>query len=205
MMQGVFRTLCCMALLLLLWAASVVWFALHITNYSLDENTRADAIVVLTGGGGRVEYGLDLLAHGRGKALFISGVSKDVPMGDLINKAPMGIRELLGVATLGRITLGHDATNTIGNAEESAQWVVKRKYKTVLLVTADYHMPRALVEFKAEVPPHVNLLPAVVKTHDYRDLAWIHDTTLRSLILSEFHKLVAAKLRHWLIAESKHV
>ena len=196
MIKGAVRSIVWMVAIVVVWAASVVWFAFHVSSYSLEKETKADAIIVLTGGGGRVEYGLELLAGGRGKALFISGVSKQVPIGALIAKAPMGVREMLGVASLGRITLGRDATNTIGNAEESVAWVAKRKYKTLLLVTADYHMPRALVEFSAQMPTGVTLIPAAVATRDYRDLRWLESADTRNLILAEFHKLAAAKLRH---------
>lgn len=199
MIKNAIRSIVWIIAIMAVWAASVLLFAFTVSSYKLANDTKTDAIIVLTGGGGRVEYGLELLASGRGKALFISGVSKEVPLGALLAKAPMGVRELLGVTSLGRITLGHDATNTVGNAEESVEWIKRRKYKTVLLVTADYHMPRALVEFRAAMPEGVTLMPAIVITRDYRDLSWLSNVDTRNLILSEFHKLAAAKLRHLFI------
>jgi len=197
-MRGVFRLLVWLLVLGCIWLGAFGWFVRTVNSYPQHDTTKADAIIVLTGGGGRVESGLQLLANGRGKALFISGVNKNVPLGDLINKAPMGIREVLGVLSLGKITLGRDATNTIGNAEESAQWVRRRDYQTVLLVTADYHMPRSLVEFRAALP-EVTFIPTVVKTQDYAKLDWLNDPAMRELMLAEFHKLVAARLRHLLL------
>lgn len=201
-MKSLMRTLYCTLLLIFLWAAAVACFALYINNYTLADDVKADGIIVLTGGGGRIEYGLDLLGHDRGQALFISGVNRKVPLGDLISKAPESMRDVLSVMSLGKITLGHDATNTIGNAEESAAWVKKRGYKTILLVTADYHMPRSLLEFHASLPADTILIPAAVKTRDYSTFSWVAEPEVRNLILSEFHKLLAAKLRRVFISSS---
>lgn len=198
-MGGAIRIFATALLLVLAWAAAIAFFAWKIDSYALDDSTNADAIVVLTGGGGRVEYGLELLANGRGKALFISGVNKSVPLGDLLNAAPDEVRSMIGVLSFGKITLGREATNTVGNAEESMEWIRSRGYKSVLLVTADYHMPRAKAEFKANLPRDVVLIAAPVDTGDYKSLGWVNDVKTRNLILSEFHKLIFARLRHYLI------
>jgi uncharacterized SAM-binding protein YcdF (DUF218 family) len=197
--MGIFRAVWSTLLLIVIWAACMIGFARIIDSYTLADDINSDGIVVLTGGGGRVEHGLELLATHRGKALFISGVGKEVPMGDLIHKAPSVLREILSVASAGSITLGHEATNTIGNAQESIDWIKKRRYTSVMLVTADYHMPRALAEFKAGLPGDVKLIPAPVKTGNYAGLSWVSEPQSRNLILGEFHKLIAAKLRHWFI------
>ncbi len=191
-MLAMFRTLLCTIILLTSWGVAVAGFAFYISNYHLDDNVQADGIVVLTGGGGRIEYGLELLANSRGNALFISGVNEKV-----------GLHDILGAISLDRITLGHAATNTIGNAQESTDWIKKRKLKSVLLVTADYHMPRALTEFSAQLPADVKLIPAPVKTRDYRNLSWVNDPTTRNIILAEFHKLIAAEIRHYMISRDK--
>lgn len=198
-MIAMFRTLLCTIFLLAVWALTVVGFVFYISSYTLEDKVNADGIVVLTGGGGRIEYGLELLAHNRGKILFISGVNENVPLADLMNKMPIGMREIIGVATLGKITLGREATNTIGNAQESTDWIKKHHLQSVLLVTADYHMPRALTEFSAALPANVLLIPAPVKTHNYWDLSWLPNAEIRNIILAEFHKLIAAKIRHMLI------
>lgn len=190
-MLAMFRTLACTVALLVLWAVAVGVFALTISDYQLKNNAKADGIIVLTGGGGRIEYGLELLAQGRGKAMFISGVNENV-----------AVKDILGAISLDRITLGRKATNTIANAEESTGWVKKRGFKSVLLVTADYHMPRALTEFSASLPANIAIIPAPVKTGDYNNLSWIWDAEARNIILAEFHKLIAAKARHYLISKS---
>jgi uncharacterized SAM-binding protein YcdF (DUF218 family) len=195
----IFRTLSCIAFIVLVWMGSIVWFAYRIDSYELAPDVRADGIIVLTGGGGRIDHGLELLADGRGEALFITGVGKNVPLSQLLEKAPEAVRMALGIASLGRVTLGHEASNTIGNVDESSKWLRERGYASILLVTADYHMPRALTEFEAQIKD-VRFIPAPVRTRDHSDLSWISDAGDRNIILSEFHKLVAAKLRHMLIA-----
>lgn len=200
MIGSVIRTLCCTLLIMGIWLAGVFYFAWHINDYALDDAVDADGIVVLTGSSGRVEYGLELLAMGRGKALFISGVGPSVPLNDLINQAPASMRALLHIASGGAITLGREAENTIGNAEESAEWIKKRRFSSVLLVTADYHMPRALAEFGAYLPKDVQLIPASVRTGSYRGLGWFENAQTRNLIFAEFNKLLAAKLRHYLMS-----
>ncbi len=199
MMGSVFRTIICTVFLFFVWVAAVCGFAIYTNYYTLDPQANADGIVVLTGGSGRVEYGLELLSTRRGKALFISGVGKEVPLEDLLEKAPEATRTRLASLLPGRITLGREAANTIGNAQESADWIISHHYRSVLLVTADYHMPRALIEFKTLLPDNVVLVPAPVGTRDYSDLSWALDAETRNLILSEFHKLIAAKLRHMML------
>jgi uncharacterized SAM-binding protein YcdF (DUF218 family) len=198
----IFRSISCILVLVLLWMGAVVWFAYRIDSYSLADDVKTDAIIVLTGGGGRIDYGLELLGKGRAPVMFISGVNKSVPLGELVSKAPDAVRGLLNFATLGKITLGHEASNTIGNAQESFNWIKKNKYQSVLLVTADYHMPRALAEFNAAFRKEVQFIPAPVDSENYRDLSWVNDAHDRNLVLSEFHKLIAAKLRHMLIESS---
>ncbi|MDX2073520.1 MAG: YdcF family protein [Alphaproteobacteria bacterium] len=201
-MLTMFRTLFCTLMLVAVWALAVAGFAFYINQYALEENARADGIVVLTGGGGRIEYGLELFGQNRGRLLFISGVGKQVPLADLLVKAPDAAQAILNGNTLGRITLGREAANTIGNARESTDWIKKHHLKSVLLVTADYHMPRALMEFSTELPGNVILIPAPVKTQNYIDFTWIRDAEIRNIVLAEFHKLIAAQIRHYVISTS---
>lgn len=197
-----FRSVCSILFLVLLWAGSVVWFSYHISHYKLDPTQEADGIIVLTGGDKRIDTGLELLAEGRAQLLFISGVNKNVTLATLIAKAPQDIRDQLDESALSSITLGRNADNTIGNAEESIHWLQKNKLKSVFLVTADYHMPRALTEFKNAIKG-VDFIPAPVTTGNYSDLSWIADDADRNMVLSEFHKLIAARLRHQFIKASE--
>ncbi len=194
-MQAVTRLFICIIAIGLIWGAAFGWYVWTISGYATHDTRKADAIIVLTGGGGRVEYGMELLADGRAGALFISGVNKSVPLGDLIEKAPETLRGIISTLSDDRIAIGRDARNTIGNAEESAEWVKRNGHKTILLVTADYHMPRSLIEFKQALPD-VEFIPEAVVTKDFTNFEWLHDEATRNLLFAEFHKMIAAKLRH---------
>lgn len=127
--------------LLLVWGGGFILFYIYVNRLSPPDICEpTDGIVVLTGGRGRVQMGLDLLQKGCGKALLISGVSAGKE--DVISP-----RE-----DSSRVTFGYKARDTIGNAQEIAQWVQENTYKTLLVVTSDYHMARALMELQAAVP-----------------------------------------------------
>jgi uncharacterized SAM-binding protein YcdF (DUF218 family) len=97
------------------------------------------------------------------------------------------------------VMLGYDARNTIGNAMETAQWVRKEGIRSLRLVTANYHMPRALAEFRYAMPPDTVVLPDAVISNDVDLSSWWKLDPASDLLLSEYHKLMAAHLRHWLI------
>lgn len=198
-MRSISRMFWSVVILMALWLAAFIYFVMQIDRHPFDEQTRAEGIVVLTGGSGRVEYGFELLASGYGDALFISGVNEKVPQDDIFKNLPLFTRHMVGALSGGRITLGRAAENTIGNAEESTQWIHERGYHHILLVTSDYHMPRALTEFKMMLHDDVMITPAAIDSGNYRNFSWLTDHATRNLVLSEFHKLLAAKLRHLII------
>lgn len=132
--------------LLAAYGLGFVWF-LRMTDESPDLPARADAIVVLTGGPERIETGLRLLAAGHAAALLISGLGSGATLQDVARRAGMDPATLTG-----RVTLGRDATTTRTNATETARFVGERAIRNLILVTAGYHMPRALVELRRELP-----------------------------------------------------
>lgn len=183
------------------WLAGLVWFISQIpTQQSNFQKNSADAIVVLTGGSGRLEYGLTLLAADKAPVLFVSGAGEDVTVSDIIRQAPKDARDVIDP---GAIVLGHKAENTIGNAEETKHWLREKHYKTVLLVTANYHMPRALLEFSATTPT-LSIIPAPVLPADFDLEHWVSVTDSRILLLSEYHKYLASKLRHIFVSVTHH-
>ncbi len=107
----------------------------------------ADAIVALTGGAERVETGLRLLAAGRAKLLLISGVSHSAALTELLHR--VGLEDGPIAA---RVTLGRVATTTLGNAEETSNWVRLHDIHSLIVVTAGFHMPRALLELRRAMP-----------------------------------------------------
>jgi uncharacterized SAM-binding protein YcdF (DUF218 family) len=144
-----------------------------------------DGIAVLTGGAERVETGLRLLREGRARVLLVSGVHRDVTLADLAHRAAMGPGDLAG-----RVTLGHEATSTRGNAAEIAAWARAEHLGSIRVVTAGYHMPRALLELRHALP-EVALLPHPMLPATLRDAGAAGRLRTWSLLLREYLKYLA--------------
>lgn len=129
------------ALALLLWVAGFVLFAVTLGR-AADRRT-TDAIVVLTGGPGRIERGLALLDAGRARRMLISGVDRAVRPRELAVQYPRS-----GKSFACCVDLGREAVDTRSNAEETADWMRRRGYRSVRLVTTDWHLPRARFELR---------------------------------------------------------
>ena len=132
--------------LLLIWLLGFIWFLRAVQAGAADANA-TDAIVVLTGGTERVETGFRLLEEGLAPRLFVSGVHPDSRLADLARGAGVDPAKLSG-----RVELGHAAASTRGNAVEIAAWASARGVRTITLVTAGYHMPRARTELRRAMP-----------------------------------------------------
>jgi uncharacterized SAM-binding protein YcdF (DUF218 family) len=132
------------------WVLGFAWFALLLPQ-PLDGRT-TDAIVVLTGGAGRIDRGLTLLRDGAAKRMFISGVDRSVRPVELAARydVPMQVFECC-------ITLGREAIDTRSNGLEAARWMERRNYRTVRLITTDWHMRRAAFELRQALPNKVEL------------------------------------------------
>lgn len=170
------------------WAAGLVIFVNLIPRNVPVDTSGAGAIVVLTGGSGRVEEGLKLFEEARAPLMLISGIGE-------------GVRpeEVLGhYAQDSRITLGYRAHDTVGNAREAAQWLHQHRIRKFLLVTAAYHMPRSLLEFKQELPD-VTAIPWPVLSERVRLDAWWYSPGTALLLIGEYHKTIGSQLREWLI------
>ena len=131
-----------------------------------DPDTKTDAIVVLTGGSQRLASGLDLLAAGKARKLFVSGVHQGVAIGDLLRVSHHGADWLACC-----IVLGHEANSTLGNALETAAWMHREGYKSLRLVTANYHMRRSLLEFE-RVMPDIRIIAHPVFPELIRQTDW---------------------------------
>ena len=128
-----------------LWVLGFIWFVFSLeVSKELSKLPKSDGVVVLTGGQGRVAAGVEALQKGYGKKLLISGVNSKLASETIYNA--ISDNEALSECC---IDLGREAIDTIGNAREAAFWAANQNFKSILLITADYHMPRALIEFKA--------------------------------------------------------
>ncbi|WP_270374382.1 YdcF family protein [Marinicauda sp. Alg238-R41] len=145
---------------------------------------QADGIVVLTGGEGRVVSAVELLQAGHGSRLLISGANPDVGL-DAVREASGATRSLFACC----IDVGQEAANTIGNAEEAARWARGNGFSSLIVVTSDYHMPRAMLELHAAMPA-VALTPRAVKGPP----PWTDARTARRWVV-EFFKYAAVYAR----------
>lgn len=135
-----------------------------------------DAILVPTGGPGRIQRGLEVLRAEGAPVLFVSGVDPEVTPQEFAEEFEVTPREMECCVTLGKL-----AVDTRSNAGEAAQWFTQNDYRTVRLVTTDWHMRRAASEMRDALPGHISLVEDAVPS----------DPNLGQLFL-EYNKLIAA-------------
>src|SRR3954469_13185788 len=155
----------------------------------VNPSSKADGIVVLTGGSSRVSDAMELLASGYGKRLLISGVHPTNAASDISRSLPDS-QSLLGCC----VDLDRSAVNTRSNAVETRRWARERGFKSLIVVTSNYHMPRAIVELSHEMPD-IQLIPFAVVGDKWRDEPWWTSGATLRLFLSEYAKYVAAEVR----------
>lgn len=175
------------------WCVGLLWFLSQIPGGDAPSRERADAIVVLTGGGKRVEHGLELLRQDKGQWLFISGVHPEARAGEIFSAIEPGMERAYRKFKH-RIVLGKEARDTRGNAAETAAWARRRGVRTLRLVTAGYHMPRSLLELRRAMPGAV-IIPDPVFPHAFSGRDWRRDMQALRLIAGEYHKFLAAWLK----------
>lgn len=174
------------ALLLGALAAGFGWFLAISGRDPAEPGRHTDGIAVLTGGAGRVETGLRLLREQRAEHLLVSGVHPQVTLADLARLAALEPEALAG-----RVALGPQATTTRGNAAEIAAWARAEHLHSLRVVTAGYHMPRALLELRRALP-EAELVAHPVVPARLRDPAAAGQPRTWSLLSGEYLKFLAA-------------
>jgi uncharacterized SAM-binding protein YcdF (DUF218 family) len=170
-------------------AVGFVGFLSQLRGAEIKPAGTADGIVVLTGGSSRVSDAMELLADGYGKRLLISGVRPTNAASD-ISRSLSDNQSLLSCC----VDLDRSAVNTRSNAEETRRWAHERGFKSLIVVTSNYHMPRAIVEL-SHAMPDIELIPFAVVGDKWRDEPWWTSGATVRLLLSEYVKYVAAKVR----------
>jgi uncharacterized SAM-binding protein YcdF (DUF218 family) len=162
--------------LALVWLFGFVWFALFLPQPLGD--WRTDGIVVFTGGPKRIDRALDLLADGQAQRLLISGVDRDVRPSELAAEygRPVALFDCC-------VVLGHEAVDTRSNGEEVAGWVQRRGYRSLRLVTTDWHMRRARFEVERALPSDIIVVADAVPSRPSFRTLWV-----------EYHKLLLRRL-----------
>ena len=173
--------------LAILWSVGLVGFAALLPRDIADPSSHTDAIVVPTGGHGRLVAGLELLRAGQAERLFISGVYDGVSVSSLVG-------ENAGAATICCVDLGYSARDTYENALESATWMAERGYSSLRLVTGNYHIPRAILEFRSAMPDVKLIANPVFPQHVRVDNWWRYRGTA-GLIASEYAKYLLSLVR----------
>ena len=176
-------------LVLLALGAGFAWFVSQVNSTESKPSQNADGIVVLTGGSSRVSDAMDLLAGGYGKRLLISGVHPTNGLNDIQRSLPDSQRLLACCVDLDR-----SAVNTRSNATETRRWAVERGFRSLIVVTSNYHMPRAIVELSSAMP-EIKLIPFAVIGDKWRDEPWWESGATLRLLLSEYAKFLFAELR----------
>lgn len=188
------RRFCLYVLLpcLALWITGLLCFAALVNKKPVDENTKTEAIVALTGGTERLATAVELLKQGKAQKLLISGVDRKVDwlnLAQTIDELPPELND--------KIVLGHVARNTMENALESLAWMKRNGFTSLRLVTASYHMPRSYSEFK-NVMPDIKILPHPVFPQTFKHADWWKWRGSTALIVSEYTKFLFVSLRNLL-------
>ena len=186
------RTLLVVLAVLLPIAGGFVHFIMALPPPTTDKSV-TDAIVVLTGGSDRIPAALSLLQEGKAKKLFVSGVHRGVDVDDLL-RVDGDASQKPDAALAKRIDLGDMAADTFGNSVESVAWMRANNFKSMRLVTADYHIRRALIEFRMEAPDLV-IVPNPIHPTGIVDGRWWRDRSAVSLLLGEYGKYLIVRWR----------
>ena len=185
------KSLAAFLIALMFWAVGLMAFTARIERSTpAPEPERAQAIVALTGNANlRITSAVRLLELGKGERLLVSGVNPDVTRDELqgVSKATRRLYDCC-------VQLGFDAADTKGNAAETAAWVADRDYRSLIVVTADYHMPRAILEMRGALP-RVNLIPYPVATPEVDAHRWWRTNVGARRMIVEYCKYLAVLAR----------
>lgn len=164
------------SLALLVWVLGFAGFALILPQPI--GGGASDAVVVLTGGEGRIARGLEALDRGWAKRLLVAGVDREVRPGEFAAEYDVAAKRMACCLTLERTSV-----DTRSNAREAARWIAANKVRSVRLVTSDWHMRRAGWELARAAPAGTRIVRDAVRSRP----------SLRTLFV-EYHKLVARRI-----------
>ena len=180
------------AMLAAIFISGLQYFVLNLPRHVESPTRKSDGIVVITGGQQRLDAGLKLLAAGTASKLLISGVGNGLNKVILANdlKLNQTQRDLLMCCA----ELEFGARDTLGNARAARHWAGNNHLASLYLVTANYHMPRAKLAFKREMP-HIDLYYWPVSPDDLQINSWWKDPGLVRLLAREYAKFLAEIIR----------
>jgi uncharacterized SAM-binding protein YcdF (DUF218 family) len=168
-------------------AGSFLWFIWLIPSEEVVLDAKADGIVVLTGGSSRISDAVELLASKRGQRLLISGVNPATRQQEIARLMPE-YKKIFDCC----VDLDRSALNTVGNAVETRRWAKDQGFNSLIVVTSNYHIPRAMAELSHQLP-EASLIAFPVVTHRLSDM-WSNEATAR-LLFFEYLKYMVAQVR----------
>ena len=169
--------------------AGFFWFAWQVPDTEVTLNRKADGIVVLTGAASRIPDAIELLTTQRGQRLLITGVHRTTSAREISRL--MSLNERVFTCC---IDLDRSALNTLGNAIETRRWAKERNFTSLIVVTSNWHMPRAMAELAHQLPD-VTLIAYPVISEKIKEEPWWSNATTARLLLSEYLKYVFAEIR----------
>jgi uncharacterized SAM-binding protein YcdF (DUF218 family) len=147
------------SLLVLLYALGFVLFAFTLGKPAPANAAQTDAAVVLTGGYGRIEHAMEVLRGRKAKRLLVAGADPSVTKADIARRIG-GSRKLLQCC----VDLGSESVDTRSNAEEAQRWMVRHRFRSLRLITSDWHIRRARYEFEKVLGPNYPIVSDGVRT-----------------------------------------
>ena len=169
------------SLLLLAYALGFILFAFTLGKPAKANAPASDAAIVLTGGSGRIEHGVDVLGARKARRLLVAGADPSVTKADMARRL-RGKRRLLACC----VDLGSESVDTRSNAEEAARWIERHRFKSIRLITSDWHMRRARYEFRKVLGDKVRLTTDAVRSEPGF-----------MVLFGEYNKYVLRRLAVW--------
>lgn len=170
-------------------AGGFFWFVLRIPSEEVQLDRKADGIVVLTGAAARIPDAIELLADERGKRLLITGVYRATSSREIARITPLYSKYFACC-----IDLDRSALNTFGNALQARRWARKHNFNSLIIVTSNWHMPRAMAELEHQLPD-VKLIAYPVISEKLKDDPWLSNLATARLLLAEYLKYLLALAR----------
>ncbi len=174
------------------------WFVSQIPTQEVQLDGKADGIVVLTGAAARIPDAIELLADDRGKRLLITGVYRKTRASQIAKLTPLYTKYFKCC-----IDLDRSALNTFGNALQTKRWASAHNFNSLIVVTSNWHMPRAMTEIRHELPQARLIAYPVISKTVKNDPWWTNGATAR-LLAGEYLKYLYAQTRMHIDPDSSY-
>jgi uncharacterized SAM-binding protein YcdF (DUF218 family) len=184
-----FLTMAVAAVVILVLTVGFLWFAFNIATDEPQLTGKADGIVVLTGAASRIPDAIELLAADRGQRLLITGVHRATSAKEIARLTPLYSKFFTCC-----IDLDKSALNTFGNALETRRWAREHNFNSLVVVTSNWHMPRAMAELSHQLPD-ATLIAFPVQSEKVKTEPWWQNLDTARFLFAEYLKYLFALTR----------